>query len=58
MNQQQPTFAEVAHTDAALERLLEHFLNRASVPGNDEKSLSVDLLHRLSRAVLAEGYGE
>lgn len=45
-----------AYSDVIIERLLGNYLSNAPLPSRTD-SLSPDLLHRLCRAVLAEGYG-
>ena len=55
MNEQLAPVA-VGYGDTLIERLLGHYLSSTPVPGRPD-GLTPDLVHRLCRAVLAEGYG-
>ncbi len=56
--EQQHTRGNVAYMDRILSRLLEYYLKHAELPGKDEEHVTIALMHRLARCVVAEGYGE
>jgi hypothetical protein len=44
--------------DIILQRLLEHYLTHEPIPGKAETIITGDLVHRLYRYAVAEGYGQ
>ena len=56
------TDARRAHVEAIMARLRDRYADRAPLPGHEDEQerepLSVQMLQRLYRHVLAEGYGE
>jgi hypothetical protein len=49
-----------AYVEAIMNRLRRHYAERTPLPNDDdtEKTLSLQLLQRLYRHVMSEGYGE
>ena len=47
-----------AYVEAIMNRLRRHYAERTPLPGNDEEALSLQMLQRLYRHVMSEGYGE
>ena len=58
MNEQPQTQANAAYENEILERLLERYLERASLPGKESGRLTPALFHTLVRNIMAEGYGQ
>ena len=56
--EQQQTQDNVQYMDGILNRLLEHYLTSATLPGKEGQRLSATLFHHLARCVVGEGYGE
>jgi hypothetical protein len=56
------TDARRAYVEAIMNRLRRHYAERTPLPGQDEddegESLSLQMLQRLYRHVMSEGYGE
>ncbi len=57
MNKRQ-TQRDVQYTNGILDHLLEQYLAGNIPPNQAGEPVTITLFHRLSRAVLAEGYGE
>ncbi len=58
---QQQTQGDLEYINDILGRLLEHYFARESLPakeGHEGERVTMGLLHRLARCVVAEGYGE
>lgn len=47
-----------AYVEAIMNRLRRHYAERSPVPGHEEETLSLQMLQRLYRYVMSEGYGE
>ena len=48
-----------AYIEAIMNRLRRHYAEQTQLPGHDEQqALSLQLLQRLYRHVMSEGYGE
>ena len=56
--EQQQTQGDVEYLHRLLGQLVEHYLTHEPLPNDDWKQLTVPLLHRLARCVVAEGYGQ
>ena len=55
---QQQTLGDLEYMSDILQRLVEHYLTSTPLPSIGEKPVSITLLHRLARHVVAEGYGQ
>ncbi len=49
---------ESAYTHAILDRLVEQYLTRATLPDTEATSLTIERFHRLYCCIMAEGYGQ
>ena len=47
-----------AYIESIMNRLQCHYVERTPLPNDDEQPLSLELLQRLYRHVMSEGYGE
>lgn len=52
------TDARRAYVEAIMNRLRRHYAERDQLPGREEETLSLQMLQRLYRYVMSEGYGE
>jgi hypothetical protein len=58
MNEQEPQpSVREAYVDELIERLMQQYLTAQLLPGSNRRELSPQLLHKLCRAIMAEGYG-
>ncbi len=56
--QERQPHGDTAHTHTILDRLVEQYLARTTVPGTEATSLTIERFHRLYCCVMAEGYGQ
>lgn len=47
-----------AYVEAIMNRLRRHYADRTALPGREDETLSLQMLQRLYRNVMSEGYGE
>ena len=47
-----------AYVEAIMNRLRRHYAERIALPGREDETLSLQMLQRLYRHVMSEGYGE
>ncbi len=52
------TDARRAYVEAIMNRLRRHYAERTPLPERDDETLSLQMLQRLYRYVMSEGYGE
>ncbi len=55
---QQQTLGNLEYMSDILQRLVEQYLTSTPLPNADDKPVSITILHRLARHVVAEGYGQ
>jgi hypothetical protein len=58
MDQQRQTQGDVEYVNGILKRLQQHYLNSTALPSQEGQPLTLTLLYRLYRYVIAEGYGQ
>ncbi|MBC8162701.1 MAG: hypothetical protein H7Z42_15935 [Roseiflexaceae bacterium] len=46
-----------AYVEAIMNRLRRHYAERTPLPGREDETLSLQMLQRLYRNVMSEGYG-
>jgi hypothetical protein len=47
-----------AYIESIMNRLRRHYAEQTPLPGHEDEALSLQLLQRLYRHVMSEGYGE
>lgn len=52
------TDARRAYVESIMNRLRRHYAERTPLPNRDKETLSLQMLQRLYRYVMSEGYGE
>ena len=56
--EQQQTQGDVEYLHRILGRLIENYLTHEPLPSDAWERVTIPLLHRLARSVVAEGYGQ